>query len=139
IGAGIIAFFFQSVVREPPYPAVFFPLLILGYSIYFAAAPACIAEQAGSGALALPRSGFLTKGHRWQIFGAFILFFGCDAIISDIAQTVMSWVDAADTERLIASYLVQVVFLSFNAVLAAVLYHQLRLAKDGADVASVFD
>jgi hypothetical protein len=39
---------------------------------------------------------------------------------------------------LIAFYLVQVVFLAYNAVLAAVLYHQLRLAKDGS-VVGVFD
>jgi hypothetical protein len=45
----------------------------------------------------------------------------------------------ADTERLIAVYIVQAVFLAFIAVVAAVFYHQLRVAKDGADIASVFD
>jgi hypothetical protein len=42
---------------------------LIVYCLYFVAAPACIAEQAGVGA-SLSRSRFLTKGHRLQIFGA---------------------------------------------------------------------
>ena len=135
----LIASVFESIVIEPPYQAVSFALLlILGYSIYFAAAPACIAERAGIG-VSLSRSRFLTKGHRLQISGAFILVFGFNAVVSVMAAIVASRVGAGNTERLIASYMVQVVFLAFTAVLAAVSYYQLRLANDGSDVASVFD
>jgi len=119
-------------------------LLILSYCTYFAAAPVCIAEQADIG-VSLSRSRFLTRGHRWQIFRAFTLIFVCNLIVSLMARMIATRIGAdaglvgADTERLIASYLVQAVFLAFIAVVAAVLYRQLRVAKGGSDIASVFD
>src|SRR5262249_15269663 len=47
------------------------PGIIVG-CMYFVAAPVCIVERAGVGA-SLSRSRFLTKGHRWQIFGVYAL------------------------------------------------------------------
>jgi len=145
IAWGAVAVFFQLVTAEPRYLlGLSVLLLILSYCTYFAAAPVCIAEQAGIG-VSLSRSKFLTKGHRWQIFCAFTLIFVCDLIVNVIARMVATRIGAhaglvgADTERLIASYLVQAVFLAFIAVVAAVLYRQLRIAKGGSDIASVFD
>jgi hypothetical protein len=140
-----IAVFFPLVGADPRYSVGSLVLfLILGFCICFAAAPVCIAEQAGIG-VSLSRSRFLTKGHRWQIFGAFTVIFVIDVIVSVMARLVASRIGAdadlvgADTGRLIASYIVQAVFLGFVAVVAAVFYHQLRIVKDGGLIASVFD
>jgi hypothetical protein len=121
------------------------PPVILGYCIYFAAAPVCIAEQAGI-VVSLSRSKFLTKGHSWQIFGAFMLIFVADAIVGVTAGMVAGLIAAdrgqvgAYLEGLIASFIVQAIFLAFSAVVATVFYHQLRLAKEGGtEIVSVFD
>jgi hypothetical protein len=114
------------------------PGVIVG-CMYFVAAPVCIAERAGVGA-SLRRSRFLTKGHRWQIFAVYILVlilafivigavFGVRSIIGPSAATIFQ--DA-----------VNVVFGAFIAVMSAVFYYHLRVAKEGVDlakIASVFD
>jgi len=143
-----IAIFLPMVTATSADPryllGLFLLFLTLGYCICFAAAPVCMAEQSGVGA-SLSRSRFLTKGYRWQIFGAFTLIVVVDVIVSVVARMAASRIgtDAglivADTERLIASYIVQTVFLAFAAVVAAVLYHQLRAGKTGANIAGVFD
>ena len=145
IAWGAIAVFFQSVAAEPRYLlGLSVLLLILSYCTYFAAAPVCIAEQAGIG-VSLSCSRFLTRGHRWQIFRAVTLIFVCDLIVGFMARMIATRIGAdaglvgADTERLIAFCLVQAVFLAFIAVVAAVLDRQLRVAKGGSDIASVFD
>jgi hypothetical protein len=40
--------------------------------VYYVSMPACIVEKTGVFA-SLSRSAFLTKGHRWQVFGMFLL------------------------------------------------------------------
>jgi hypothetical protein len=107
--------------------------------MYFVVAPVCVAEKAGVRA-SLSRSRFLTKGHRWQIFGAYILIAILGAISSRIAAGATSAVGGIGA--MIVGYGVQAIFGTFNAVLAAVLYYQLRVAKEGIDlakIASVFE
>jgi hypothetical protein len=145
IVGGATGILFPSISREPRYLiALLIVFLILGHSIWFAAAPVCMAEQVGIRA-SLSRGRFLTKGYRWQIFGAFVLIVIVDVFISVMARMVVTQIgtDAGliggDVERLVASYIVQTAFLAFVAVVAAVFYQQLRVAKGGSDVASVFD
>jgi hypothetical protein len=128
------------------------PLIIIVLCRYIVAAPACIAEQAGTRA-SLSRSRSLTKGYRWQIFGTFILILGLDAIVSILvrelivssaARTVLNWM-RAHTGHLIAehdvlivgSWIVQAVFMAFLSVVAAVFYYELRVAKDGVGIAKI--
>jgi hypothetical protein len=107
--------------------------------MYFVVAPVCVAEKAGVRA-SLSRSRFLTKGHRWQIFGAYILIAILGAISSRIAAGATSAVGGIGAT--IVGFGVQAIFGAFSAVLAAVLYYQLRVAKEGIDlakIASVFE
>jgi hypothetical protein len=130
-------------------------LVVPGFIVacmYFVAAPVCIAERAGVGA-SLRRSRFLTKGHRWQIFGASLLIVVLGLIVAGvIAAAVVGtalMIGPGEATILqnagaptILQNAVQAIFGAFIAVLAAVLYYQLRVAKEGVDlakIASVFD
>jgi tryptophan-rich sensory protein len=120
----------------------FILLVVPGFTVlcmYYVAAPVCVAEKAGVGA-SLSRSRFLTKGHRWAIFGAYMLIFVLGAISAGIATGATSTV--GETGAMVVGYAVQAIFGAFVAVLAAVLYYQLRVAKEGIDlakIASVFE
>jgi hypothetical protein len=130
-------------------------LVVPGFIVacmYFVAAPVCIAEREGVGG-SLRRSRFLTKGHRWKIFGALLLIIVLGLIVvGAIAAGVMGGgfsigPSGAPTLRnagaaTIAQNAVAAVFGAFYAVLVAVFYYHLRVAKEGVDlakVASVFD
>jgi hypothetical protein len=107
--------------------------------MYFVVAPVCVAEKAGVGA-SLSRSRYLTKGYRWQIFGAYALIVILGGMSSGIAAVATSAVGGIGAT--IVGYGVQAIFGAFGAVLAAVLYYQLRVAKEGIDlakIASVFE
>jgi hypothetical protein len=118
---------------------------LIVYCLYYVAAPACVAEQAGVGA-SLSRSRYLTKGHRLQIFGAAALIFIVNVAITSATASAVIALGAQATTALravqIASFVAQAVFGAFNAVLVGVFYYQLRVTKDGVDIdkiASVFD
>ena len=133
LAVGILAFLGAILLVVPAFIVI---------CMYFVAAPVCIAEREGVGA-SLSRSRFLTKGHRWQIFGAFILIL----IISLIAGGVI--VGAVGAVSIIGSTSVTIfqdavnaVLGAFFAVLGAVFYYHLRVAKEGVDlakIANVFD
>jgi uncharacterized membrane protein len=118
---------------------------LIVYCLYYVAAPACIAEQAGVGA-SLSRSRFLTKGHRLQIFGAAALIWIVWVIVSLAITSAVIALSGQVTTALraiqIVSFGVQALLGAFNAVLVGVFYYQLRVAKDGVDIdkiASVFE
>jgi hypothetical protein len=113
------------------------PSIPIVYCMYAVAAPVCVAERAGI-LTSLSRSRFLTKGHRWQIFGAFMLIFMADLIVSLIGAIFANQIGAG-AQGLIMSYVVQAVFAAFNAVVTAVFYYQLRIARHGVDIANIAD
>ena len=120
----------------------FILLIVPGFMVicaFFVAAPVCVAEKAGVRA-SLSRSRFLTRGYRWQIFGAYFLIAILGGFNSEIAARATSAV--GEIGATIVGYGVQAIFGAFLAVLAAVLYYQLRVAKEGVDlakIASVFE
>jgi hypothetical protein len=69
-----------------------------------------------------------------------MLIFVLGAISAGIAAGATSTV--GETGAMVVGYAVQAIFGAFVAVLAAVLYYQLRVAKEGIDlakIASVFE
>jgi len=114
------------------------------YCLCFAATPVCTVEQNSIG-VRLSRVRFLTEGHRRQICGIVPLIAFIDVIVGTVANMAVRGIGAyanlirADIGRLIASYIVQVIFLAFIGVVAAVFYFQLRIAKDDVPIPSVFD
>ena len=120
-------------------------LVVPGFIVacmYFVAAPICIVEREGVGG-SLRRSRFLTKGHRWKIFGALLLIIALGLIVfvviagAVVSSGLMTGPGATMLQNAVAA-----VFGAFYAVLVAVFYYHLRVAKEGVDlakVASVFD
>ena len=115
-----------------------------------AALPACVVE--GLGPLAsMGRSAQLTKGHRWKIFGIFILILIIGvlvfAIVGAIVFALVGSFSLGALERgfgigsLVSLIFSAMVTAYYNIVLVMV-YHDLRVAKEGVDteqIASVFD
>lgn len=111
--------------------------LVMG--VYFVAAPVCVAEGAGVGAIPA-RCRFLTRGRGWQIFGAVLLV----AIVSRPFANIFLFAGVTrSSEAIVASctaiFSIWIVFGAFNAVLAAVFYDRLRLTRDGVHMIKIFD
>jgi hypothetical protein len=112
---------------------------IIFICMFLVSSHACVVERTGVFA-SLSRSRFLTKGHRWQVFGLFLLMTIVAIISSLIARTIFA--STGPSGSLIASQLFAAIVGAFNGVLLSVLYFQLRIAKEGVDIdkiASVFD
>jgi hypothetical protein len=115
-----------------------------------AALPACVVE--GLGPLAsMKRSAQLTKGHRWKIFGIFVLIsIGAAIVLGIIAGIVYGLVGTfslAGVSRglglgALLWLVVTAIYSAYNNVVSVMIYHDLRVAKEGVDteqIASVFD
>lgn len=115
-------------------------------TIFYVALPAAVLENKGVGG-AMARSSDLTRGNRWQIFGAVLLFavvmFGATLLIGLLLYLTMK--DQALQEGSIPAWL-EVAFTlllaPFGATMPAVCYFLLRTGKENVDakqVAAVFD
>jgi Uncharacterised protein family (UPF0259) len=114
------------------------PGIIVACMLYVSM-PACIAERAGVFD-SMSRSAFLTKGHRWQVFGMFLLILVGSLILGAIAALVFAF--TGDVGLRITSQAINAVVGAFYGVIVGVFYYQLRVAKEGVDIdkiASVFD
>jgi hypothetical protein len=113
-----------------------FAAIAILYTTWFVAAAACIADRRGPFS-ALRRSAQLTKGHRWRIMGLTLLLF----IVLVIIRLLLS--PPGGTIVTFLSHLtLSAVWGAFYAIVIAVCYHDLRVAKEGVDIeqiASVFD
>ena len=95
----------------------------------------------GTGPVAsLGRSVALTKGHRWKIFGIFLLIWIASIVIQSLlglALRQVGWV----ADVLVTFLWTSAWMAYFNSVLVMI-YHDLRVTKEGVDVhqiAAVFD
>jgi len=96
--------------------------------------PACVVERLGP-IKSMKRSAYLTKYHRWRIFGmlcllivafavAFLLWIGITLAVGGMVGTVAQ-----------ALWLMFLVLIkTFNALIVAVTYYELRVAKEGVDI-----
>jgi hypothetical protein len=112
------------------------PGLIL-LCMFYVAIPACVIEKLGV-MDSLNRSAVLTKGCRWQIFGQILLV----GVIVAVVQFVLTRFVGGGTLAKLLNFAWLVVDTSFVAVLHAVSYHDLRVAKEGIaidNLANVFD
>jgi hypothetical protein len=119
--------------------ALVFPGLMVG-TMLFVSVPVCVVERLGV-FKSMGRSARLTKGHRWKIFGIWIAVL----VVGGIAQsflTAMARTIGGVMLGLVISLVCGALVVAFNAILAVVVYHDLRVAKEGVDtdqIASVFD
>lgn len=118
-------------------------LIIPGFMIFVALAvafPAAMIEDLGPFG-ALRRSRELTKSHRWAVFGIYLVVgIGSFAIIGAIGAVAnLSFGQAAG---IASDFILKSLAGAYGSAFLAVLYHQLRVAKEGSvtsRVVSVFD
>lgn len=113
-------------------------LFVFLYIIFWVVIPVAVVERPGPIA-SLRRSVDLTKGNRWRILGIILLL-----ILISIGVTIVSLLIAYLGAVLggIVQAVLNAILGVFGAVLIAVSYYRLRVAKEGvdiADIAKVFD
>jgi hypothetical protein len=109
-------------------------------TMWFVAVPVCIVERQGPWQ-SMMRSGELTKGHRWKIFGIILLLYLVSAIVAYILTSVVGAIGGSIL-ALIATLIWNGIWGAFFAIFVVVTYYELRSAKEGIDleqIASVFD
>jgi len=131
--ASVIYFLGAPIIVAP----VIYVLMLLYVTV-----PVAIVERAGIGSL--KRSAALTKGHRWRLFGLMILFFLISGALGGALYFLglMGESSLNFTGGMVAQWAWSGVVGAFSAVLAAVVYHDLRVAREGVDsdqIATVFD
>jgi hypothetical protein len=120
----------------------FILLIVPGFMLYtrwYVFAPVCVVEQKGPLG-SMKRSAELTKGNRWKLFAIFIIVILTATLIGGAIRLVLAAM--SPILALAVSGLWQGVWSAFNNILSVVIYHDLRVAKEGADIesiASVFD
>jgi hypothetical protein len=116
-----------------------FPAAIV-YTMWFVAAPACVVERLGP-LESMSRSGALTKGYRWRIFGMLFLLWIVSVIITGIVAAIF-YRTVGTVAAIVGVLIWAAVYGGFFSVFVAVTYHDLRVAKEGVDteqIASVFE
>jgi len=112
---------------------------IMLYTMWLVGVAACVVERTGPWR-SLRRSQELTKGHRWKIFGLFLLLL-LFSLISPLLQLLLN-ATAGATAAAIGNAIWTAFGSAFSSVVIAVTYYDLRVAKEGIDIeqiASVFD
>lgn len=103
----------------------------------YVAVPVCVIERPGV-TESLSRSAQLTKGYRWQIWGLMVLV----SVAGILVQFPLALAGRLTFASALLHFAWEVLSSAFGAVLAAVVYHDLRVAKEGLEVdhlANVFD
>jgi hypothetical protein len=128
-------------------PLIFVPVVML-FLMWSMGTPACVVERLGP-FRSLGRSRELTKGHRWKILGLFLATMIPGVIIGAIVGAAMGvmlvfgqagGVGAAAVQTI--SLIWNAIWTAFFAIVIAVAYHDLRVAKEGVDtdqIAAVFE
>jgi hypothetical protein len=115
------------------------PGIIVGMML-FVSLPACIVEKLGP-YQSLKRSAQLTKGNRWRVLAIAVLLYLGNAIGQAIFRFAL-FAAAGPTAAALGAFLWSVIFGAAYAVVVAVVYHDLRVARDGIDIegiAAAFD
>jgi len=149
LGAGLKSFFPLVGLGVLCYLAIVLGVLLLvvpGIILAIAlsvAIPALVAERLGV-RRSMRRSLELTRGNRLAMFAVFLVIMAVGTAVSAFSSFLLPAATAsfAPWLGLAFGFAVNVVFGTLYWVLPAVLYHQLRVAKEGVDtaqLAAVFD
>ncbi len=114
------------------------PAFIL-MTMWAVAVPACVVEGLGP-VSSISRSSALTKGHRWQIFGIVILLAIANAVVGGLVGFVLG--SAGLVVKALGSVIWTAVWTAYWNCALIMIYHDLRVAKEGIDteqIAAVFD
>jgi hypothetical protein len=110
------------------------------FARWFVAGAACVVDRRWPFS-ALGRSAQLTKGYRWRIFGLILLLLATGIVVS-LVMNLLLGPFGSTILTLLGSLAWSAVWGAFYAIVVAVAYHDLRVAKEGMDIeqiAAVFD
>lgn len=115
---------------------------IVWYCALYVAIPAVVVETE-LGVEALDRSRQLTKGHRWAVFAVVAVTLVVGTVVAALAGLLATLLEAVPhpIPSLVAT-ICYVLVSALDACAAAVVYHDLRAAKEGvgtADLVKVFE
>ncbi|WP_422368403.1 hypothetical protein [Pelagibius sp.] len=112
--------------------------------IFAVTVPAYVVEKPGIIG-SFKRSMELTKGNRWQVLGVLVILFVVLLILGSVFGLVAGvavFTGFGLSLIMIVNYVVSAISSALLAVAVSVLYHDLRIAKEGVDteqIAAVFD
>lgn len=109
-------------------------------SAFYVALPACVMEGLGPFD-SLSRSGALTKGQRWRVFGIFVVIIVVSMIVGALLQVIAVAIGGG-IAGIVVNFVWNALYAAYNSVAIAVMYHDLRVLKEGIDIdriAAVFD
>jgi hypothetical protein len=118
--------------------ALIVPTFIMATMI-FVATPVCVVERLGP-LKSLGRSAALTKGCRWRIFGMMMAVWLIGVTGAGILEALGDGV--GPTIALVLKVIWEALLGAYNAILVVVIYHDLRVAKEGVgtdQIAAVFE
>ena len=127
----VVALFFGFIL-------LVIPGIIL-FIMWTVALPACVVEGLGPVAC-MRRSTELTRGYRWKIFWIFILLTIISAIVGGIVETIAG--QGGVVAKALISLLWSAVWSTYWNCVLVMIYHDLRVVKEGVDtaqIASIFD
>lgn len=113
---------------------------LIALSALYVALPACVMERTGVFE-SLGRSSELTKGHRWRIFGIFLVIIVVSMVVGGVLELMTAAIGGA-IAGMVVNFVWNAFYAAYNSVAIAVMYHDLRVLKEGIDVdriAAVFD
>ena len=113
---------------------------ILVWLAYLLFVPVIVVEKRGI-IDSFNRSAFLTKGRRWAVLGAWLVF-GVVALLVFALLIVVGGLVSLGIVLPLLAYVWQALFTAFSAVMTAVSYYYLRVDKEGVaidEIAAVFD
>jgi len=105
---------------------------LIALAMMYVALPACVVERTGATA-SINRSAALTKGHRWKVFGIFLIASGGGVIVAVVVEALAT-AFSNPTVVAFATYLAQLMYLPFGAITSLLVYQALRTAKEGPGV-----
>jgi hypothetical protein len=104
---------------------------IILMTMWYVANPACIVERLGVSA-SMARSSALTKGHRWQVLGMIALIGIASAVMGAVVKGLLGLTGSTGL-AISGSLAWSALAGAFAAIFVVVLYHDLRVAKEGID------
>ena len=147
-GAAIRVALLSGILLILAFIALVVPGVIL-YVMWWVAIPVAVIERPGAMA-SLRRSAALTAGNRWRVFGLILSFTLAVVVVGALLGGLaagLAFAVGADEVRIdqvstLAGWLLAALLMAAQAVLTAVSYYHLRVAKEGVgidEIAAVFD
>jgi hypothetical protein len=83
----------------------------------------------------MSRSAELTKGYRWKVFGVIVLMVLIEAVVGGVIGLAFRGLGGISGS--LVSTVWNALTMAFDGVVCAVVYHDLRVVKEGVDIEQI--